>query len=185
MVKEAEAKARFLNSAAYLYSCSSPAVSAHLLLQHNIFAMESGMSNSTNESSPACGACGTIDLHAQNARTLLNHRVMPSTPRKPSRKAYPTYIATPSNKQIQDQCKACKRFIRQSLPSTSRGPTTVTRPLQPATPNAASSSVSTSSKRRPKNRSRGSLQASLAKSSQRLNEDRGYGIDLMGFMQKV
>ena len=179
-----EARARFLNSASHLYAGTAPATSAHLMLQCNILEMESDRPNLHKDVNQTCKACGTIDIHVRNTRVILDSRVKSFAQGKKRRRARRRPIGSTPAKYIQIQCRACERFTRHDIPLVPPERTAGSQLAQFATLNSPLTPEPKPGKRRPKNRSHGSLQLLLARSKEEPSGVKGYGLDFLDLMKK-
>lgn len=189
-----DARLRFLEASAVLYSSTAPATSAHLMLQSNAEAAAVPKTNRKNPSDRACGGCGTLSIHGQTPRNTVEKE---NVPRRFSSKSQPSKqrqnkIFSASRKIVKVECLVCHRYVKNSI-EVPRGkaiggreesaPASSTTSAGPDLGKSAFTAKS-SSKQRAKARKQGGLHALLEKSRKAGGSSSGFGLDLLDLMKQ-
>ena len=194
------AKLKFLDTAARIYATSAPAISAHLMLHHNLEAANAkGVIKTATGTS--CSGCGTIFLPGWTSRTTIISKA-PAPKMNTKRKKRPgrrVPVVLPE-KVVRTDCLKCYRFEETAHPTTPHNKLRKdaanirhldhnARPISdisaPALPNPVKSgSANASSKQRSRARKQGGLQALLQKSKTSALSSSAFGLDLSDFLKK-
>ena len=190
----AEAKLRFLNASAHLYSATVPATSAQLMLQRT---RDAGP-KSNDGSKSSCKACGTVLIPGWTSHIsrVDKQASKVATPEPGSKKHTRGKLSPTPKKCVRVKCLACHRFEDTLLPKSR---TSSDSGKAKATSQATSSSDPKSnldsesspldkpnkaSKRRERARKHNSgLQAMLEKSKAPAVPS-GFGLDLLDLMKQ-
>ncbi|MCJ1275863.1 hypothetical protein MMC21_003667 [Puttea exsequens] len=199
-IADIDSRLRFLDAAAHLYSCTSPELSAHLMLQRNSAATNRPEEARKSDDGDSCKGCGIVLVPGRTSRKSIIHRGL-SSKASTTRKVKGRILKSiqPNDKYVRTSCLRCHRFEdaflnstkalrpgkpaskdRVSVPNERSGPDAANLlhedPLKPATANA-------SSKQRAKARKQGGLQAMLEKSKASAGSPSGLGLDLSVLMK--
>ena len=195
----AEAKLRFLDASAHLYSAIAPATSAQLMLQRHIEIASNARLKSNDASTSSCIACGTILIPSWTSQTNIFDRASSKkAASKPGSKKHREHrLSAVSEKYIRTKCLACHRFNDTPLLGTSTNrrsemakATLKATSLSDAKPNLERDSSqfeksTKASKRRDRARKHKSgLQDLLKKSRAPATPSTGFGLDLLDLMKE-
>ena len=194
----AEAKLRFLNASAHLYSATAPATAAQLMLQRHIEIASDTKFKGNDASGSSCVACGTILIPGWTSQIeRFDKRSPKKAAFKPgSRNPRGGQPSAKSGKYIRVKCLACHRYddtplqgtntsFRREMEKTTRQAMSLSdaRPLEPDSSPLEKSTKS--SKRRDRARkNKSGLQALLEKSRAPATRSSGFGLDLLDLMKE-
>lgn len=197
----AEAKLKFLHTAAHLYAATAPATSAQLMLQRHCEIAHNPRPKSNDGLSSSCKACGTVSIPgwtSQLSKVEKRAAKVTTNSKSGSKKHNKGRLAANSVKYIRVRCLACHRFEDTPLHTTktssssgrARAALQKMSPLD-AQPNADPESTllegpNRASKRRERARKQKSgLQAMLEKSRTPSTPTPRLGLDLMDLMKEA
>ena len=203
------ARLKFLDNSAHLYSTFAPATSAHLILERiTVAGNDENTPSKRATANVACIACGTIRIPGRTSRTTIvdptkSKEVSPK--RKKNRQSTETG-KRPAEKQVVVECLTCRRKTKTPLQTSQEHRVSRQRDSNAAATSGTTSTRSTlssalavgnlapvsqkpvsansSSKKRAKSRKQGGLQAMLEK-SKRTGSSSSPVLDLMDLMKQA
>jgi len=200
---EVEAKLKFLDTSARLYSSTAPVTSAHLMLQHNLEAASNSRLLRKGGSVASCKGCGTILVPGWTSRTSIvsmGASEQPVSRTKTAKKRRRDTVMS-LEKAVRTDCLVCHRYEEVPLPSSSavkpaekvvatiqdipsvKASIDTAAPVSTESPRPATANAS--SKQRAKVRKKAGLQAILEKSKSSASPSSGFGLDLSDFWKQV